>query len=563
MAWPFSWRLRFSGEASPQKSPSVDFSWLESIAGGVSRPPRRGLADHKPIFFFFSCQKNTLHSINSYFMNLPFPELSAAEAAALIQNEDIIGFSGFTPAGAAKEIPLALAARAEAEHAAGRPFKVGVVTGASTGPSLDGALAKANAVLWRTPYQSDATLREQINRGETKFFDMHLSQLPQYVRYGFLGHFKFAVVEACAVTPQGEITLSTSVGASPTFCRVADKILIELNEYHPEGLHGFHDIFEQAEIPHRREIPIYSVRDRVGTKTVNVDPSKIVGVVRTNRPDESKPFTEFGPLIGKIGENVAEFIAGEMHAGRIPPEFLPIQSGVGNIANALLGALGNHPNIPSFTMYSEVLQDSVMELIKAEKILFASGTSLTLSSEPMKDFYENLEYFRDKVVLRPQALSNNPEVIRRLGIVAINTAIEADIQGNINSTHIMGKNLMNGIGGSGDFTRSSYISIFACPSTAKGGNISAIVPLCSHIDHTEHSVQVIVTEQGVADLRGRDPHERTKLIIEKCAHPDYRDDLFHFCNEMKSGHTPGSLQNAFIFHRQFLETGSMKNVKWD
>lgn len=496
-------------------------------------------------------------------MSLPFPELTAEEAAALINNGQTIGFSGFTPAGAAKSIPEALAARATAEHNAGRPFKVGVVTGASTGESLDGALAKANAVLWRTPYQSDATLRHQINRGETKFFDMHLSQLPQYVRYGFLGHFDWAVVEACKVSADGEITLSTSVGASPTFCRVADKILIELNEHHPEELHGVHDIFEQAEIPHRREIPIYSVRDRVGSKSVKVDPSKIMGIVRTNRPDEVKPFKEFGDLIGKIGENVADFIAAELKIGRIPSEFVPIQSGVGNIANALLGALGSHPDIPAFTMYSEVLQDSVMELIKSEKIRFASGTSLTLSSEPMADLYQNLGFFRDKIVLRPQAISNNPEVIRRLGVIAINTAIEADIQGNINSTHIMGKNLMNGIGGSGDFTRSSFISIFACPSTAKDGAISAIVPLCSHIDHTEHSVQVIVTEQGVADLRGKDPHERTALIIEKCAHPDYRDDLFHFCNEMKSGHTPGTLQNAFIFHRQFLETGSMRNIKWD
>ncbi len=495
-------------------------------------------------------------------MQLPYPELTADEAASLIENGQTIGFSGFTPAGAAKAIPRALAARAVAEHNEGRPFKVGVVTGASTGDSLDGALARANAVLWRTPYQSDKALRDQINSGQTKFFDMHLSQLPQYVRYGFLGHFNWAVIEACDVTPDGEITLSTSVGASPTFCRVADKILIELNEYHPRSLRGIHDIFEQAEIPHRREIPVYSARDRIGSPTVRVDPAKIVGIVRTNEPDESRPFAEFGPLIGKIGENVAEFLAAERKAGRIPDEFLPIQSGVGNIANALLGALGNHPDIPPFMMYSEVLQDSVIDLIKSEKITFASGTSLTLTEEPLQEVYSRLEDFREKIILRPQAISNNPEIIRRIGIIAINTAIEADIFGNINSTHIMGKNLMNGIGGSGDFTRSSFISIFACPSTAKGGNISAIVPLCSHIDHTEHSVQVIVTEQGVADLRGKDPRDRTRIVIEKCAHPDYRDDLFRYCEEVKDGHTPGTLENAFILHRQFLNTGSMKGVDW-
>ncbi len=495
-------------------------------------------------------------------MKLPFAELTAEEAAAMIENGQTIGFSGFTPAGAAKAVSRALAAKAKAEHEAGKPFKVGVVTGASTGESLDGALAKANAVLWRTPYQSNKTLREQINSGQTKFFDMHLSQLPQYVRYGFLGHFDWAVVEACKVTADGEITLTTSVGASPTFCRVADKIIIELNAHHPESLHGVHDIFEQAELPHRREIPIFTVRDRPGSPVVKVDPSKIIGIVHTNEPDQCGGFTEFGDIIGKIGENVAEFIAGESKIGRIPQEFLPLQSGVGNIANALLGALGAHPDIPAFNMYSEVLQDSVLALMKSERIKFASGTSLTLSPDSMKELYENLDFFRQKFVLRPQALSNNPEVIRRLGVISINTAIEADISGNINSTHIMGKNLMNGIGGSSDFTRSAFISIFACPSTAKNGNISAIVPVCSHIDHTEHSVQVIVTEQGVADLRGKDPHERSRLVIENCAHPDYRDELLHFCNETKSGHTPGTLKDAFIFHRQFLETGSMKNIVW-
>ena len=121
---------------------------------------------------------------------------------------------------------------------------------------------------------------------------------------------------------------------------------------------------------------------------------------------------------------------------------------------------------------------------------------------------DNLQFFRQRIVLRPQEISNNPEVVRRLGIISINTAIEVDLFGNVNSTHVMGRQMMNGIGGSGDFTRNAYLSIFTCPSTAKGGKISTIVPLVSHMDHSEHSVQIVVTEQGVADLRGKDPHER-------------------------------------------------------
>src|SRR5512136_2456093 len=95
-----------------------------------------------------------------------FPELTAAEAAASIENGQTVGFSGFTPAGAPKAVPLALAERATAEHNAGREFQIGVLTGASTGPSLDGALAKAQAIKFRTPYQTDPTLRKQINDGK-------------------------------------------------------------------------------------------------------------------------------------------------------------------------------------------------------------------------------------------------------------------------------------------------------------------------------------------------------------------------------------------------------------
>ncbi len=495
-------------------------------------------------------------------MSYPFPVLTAEEAASLIKNDMTVGFSGFTPAGAAKAIPRAIAAQAMAEHAAGRPYKIGVVTGASTGPSLDGALAKADAIKWRTPYQSDKDLRERINKGQTKFFDMHLSMLPQYVRYGFLGKFHFAVVEAVNVTANGEITLSSSVGASPTFCRVAEKILIEINQFHSKELFGIHDIFEQLNLPNRRSIPIYKPDDRIGSPVIKVDPAKIAGIVLTNEPDEARPFSPPDEVTMKIGRNVADFLSNEIKAGRIPPQFLPIQSGVGNIANALMIAMGEHPDIPPFQMYSEVIQDSVIDLMEKGSCVFASGTSMSLSRSYLEKVYANINYYKTRFVLRPQAISNHPEVVRRLGIISINTALELDIFGNVNSTHVLGKSMMNGIGGSGDFTRNAYISIFTCPSVAKKGAISAIVPLCSHMDHSEHSVQVIVTEQGVADLRGKDPSERAHAIISQCVHPDYREDLRRYCSIVRDGHTPQTLSAAFAMHIQYMKTGSMKGVDW-
>ncbi|MDR0533611.1 MAG: acetyl-CoA hydrolase/transferase family protein [Verrucomicrobiales bacterium] len=497
-------------------------------------------------------------------MSHGYKKLTAEQAAELIQNGETIGFSGFTPAGAAKAVPSAIAAKASKEHAAGRPFKVGVVTGASTGPMLDGALAKAEAVAWRTPYQSNADLRKGINNGSIRFFDMHLSMTPQAVNYGFLGKFQWAIVEAADITDNGEIVPSTSVGASPTFCHVADKIIVELNSAHPKTLRGFHDIYEPANPPHRQPIPIVKPSDRVGTPYIKVDPKKIVGVVETNLADETKGFDAPDPVTDQIGQNVADFLAAEMKAGRIPKEFLPIQSGVGNIANAVLGSLGKHPDIPPFEMFTEVVQDAVIDLMRSGKVKFATGTSLTVSGEKLKEVYSDLEFFRPRLLLRPQEITNHPEMVRRLGIITVNTAIEADLFGNINSTHVMGKNLMNGIGGSGDFTRNGYISIFTCPSVAKGGKISTIVPLVSHADHSEHSVQVLITEQGIADLRCKTPEERAVLIIEKCAHPDYRPQLLAYLERYRrEGHVPQSLSAAFAMHEQFESTSDMRGVEWD
>ncbi len=495
-------------------------------------------------------------------MALPFAKLTPDEAARLIQHGQTVGFSGFTPAGAPKIIPLAIAARAESEHKDGKEFQIGVLTGASTGPSLDGALSKAGAISFRTPYQSDPNLRASINSGETRFFDMHLSMLPQAVRYGFLGPVHWAVVEACDVTVGGGIVLTSSVGAAPTFVRKAGKILIELNRKHPPTLLGMHDIYEPDDPPHRKEIPIYRPSDRVGSPLICVDPSRIVGIVETDVDDEIGRYDAATPQTDAIGARVAEFLAEELKSGRIPKSFLPIQSGVGNIANAVLGALGRHPRIPPFEMYTEVLQDSVADLLRNERVTFASTCSLTLSAKALKDLYRDLEFFRPRILMRPQEISNHPEVVRRLGIVSINTAIEIDIFGNVNSTHIMGRQMMNGIGGSGDFTRNAYLSIFNCTSAAKGGKISTIVPLVSHMDHSEHSVQIVATEQGIADLRGKSPHERALMIIQNCAHPDFRGDLLEYLKMVEGGHTPHTLNAAFALHSRFLKTGDMRGADW-
>jgi len=495
-------------------------------------------------------------------MIMPLNYISAEEAASFINNGDLIGFSGFTAAGTPKSVPRAIARKAISEHEAGREFKVGVLTGASTGDSLDGELARANAISFRAPYQSNGDLRNNLNSGKTDYCDMHLSNLAQEIRYGFLGKVNVAILEVADFSKDGQLLLTTGVGISPTIVMVADKIILELNSSHPKFINGLHDIYRPLDPPYRREIPIYSPDDRIGSTLLKVDPSKIIGIVETNEIDEVSKFTPADELTTKVGDQVASFLVREMKTGRLPSSFLPIQSGVGNIANAVLGALGSSPEIPPFSMYTEVIQDAVIDLMRSEDIKFASGCSLTISSEVLQSVYNEWHFFKDKLVLRPAEISNSPEIARRLGLITINTALEADIFGNVNSTHILGTKMMNGIGGSGDFTRNAFISIFTCPSVAKGGKISAIVPMVSHLDHSEHSVKVLITEQGVADLRAKSPIQRAETIIENCVHPDYKQLLWDYLKFGKSAHTPLTLSKSHAFHQEFLESGDMRNTKW-
>ena len=489
--------------------------------------------------------------------------ITAEEAASYVHHNDNVGFSGFTPAGCPKVVPGAIARKAAEEHAKGNPFQIGMFTGASTGDSCDGVLSRVKAIRYRAPYTTNADFRKAVNNGEIAYNDIHLSQMAQEVRYGFMGKVNVAIIEACEVTPDGKIYLTAAGGIAPTVCRLADQIIVELNAAHSKSAMGLHDVYEPLDPPCRREIPIYKPSDRIGLPYIQVDPKKIVGVVETNWPDEARSFAAADPLTDKIGQNVADFLAADMKRGIIPPTFLPLQSGVGNIANAVLGALGRDKTIPPFEMYTEVIQNSVIGLIREGRVKFGSACSLTVTNDCLEGIYQDMDFFRDKLVLRPSEISNSPEVVRRLGVISINTAIEADIYGNVNSTHIGGTKMMNGIGGSGDFTRNAYISIFTCPSVAKEGKISAIVPMVSHMDHTEHDVNIIITEQGVADLRGKSPKERAQAIIENCAHPDYKELLWDYLKLAGNrAQTPHAIQAALGMHAELAKSGDMKNTNW-
>ena len=501
------------------------------------------------------------HATRIHCTQLSGKVMSAAEAAALIPSGVNVGMSGFTGAGYPKAVPAELAKRISNANLNGQPFRIGVWTGASTAPELDGALASVDGVEMRLPYQSDPVCRQRINAGEMEYIDIHLSHVAQFVWFGFLGKLDIAVVEVAGILEDGRLIPSSSIGNNKTWLDQADKIILEVNSWQSPRLEGMHDIYYGTHLPpHRQPIPLIHPQDRIGEPYLRCDPDKVIAVVETHAPDRNSAFSEPDENSRLIAGHIIEFLEHEVKRGRLPRNLLPLQSGVGNIANAVMAGLSDGP-FENLTAYTEVLQDGMLAMIRSGKLTTASATAFSLSDTGLTELNSNLEAYRESIILRPQEISNHPEIIRRLGVIAMNGMIEADIYGNVNSTHVMGSAIMNGIGGSGDFARNAYLSIFMTPSQAKNGAISCIVPMVSHVDHTEHDVQVLVTEQGLADLRGLSPKQRAKVVIENCAHPDFRPalrDYYQRAFAQNTGRqTPHLLDEALSWHSRYLKTGCM------
>lgn len=480
---------------------------------------------------------------------------TAENAAQIIKNGMVVGTSGFTKAGDSKAVLPALAEKGKTED-----LKITLMTGASLGHGTDGKLAEAGVLAKRMPFQVDPILRKKINEGEILFIDQHLSESAEILH----GKSKLdvAIIEAAYIDRDGSIVPTTSVGNSVTFAAMAKKVIIEINTQVPEEVYGIHDIYQAEDYPHRNVIPIVAPWNKIGRKTIPVDPDKIEAIVFTNVKDSPADIAEPDHKTTAIANHILEFFENEVKEGRLTDRLLPLQAGIGKVANAVLTGF-KHSNFYDLTMFSEVLQDSTFDLIDAGVLSFASASSVTVSKECYERVFGNLSKYRDKFVLRPQNISNTPGLIRRLGIISINTAIEFDIYGNVNSTHLVGTKIMNGIGGSGDFARNAYLSIFVTQAASKENKVSHVLPMVSHTDHTEHDVDILVTDVGLADLRGLAPRERAQTIIDNCVHPDYKEELQSYFDRAckRGGHTPHLLEEAFSWHMRFSETGTMKKDK--
>lgn len=481
--------------------------------------------------------------------------MSAAEAALLIDNNSVVGSSGFTKAGDSKSVLPAFAKRAETEDVA-----ITLITGASLGYTTDSDLANNNALIRRMPFMADPALRKSINEYKVKYIDQHLSETIEQLICGHIAPIDTAIIEASSIDENGNIIPTTSIGNSAFFASQAKKIIIEINTKIPVTFRGIHDSIVPKSYPDRDVINIQTVSDRIGTEYITIDPAKVVGIVFTDITDQPAVISEPDDKTSAISKHLLNFFEKEVEKGKLTYALLPLQAGIGKVANAVLtGFVGS--KFKNLTMYSEVLQDSTFELFDSGNMDFASGSSITVSEGCYENVLKNFDKYKNKLILRPQNISNAPEVLRRLGIIGINTAIEFDIYGNVNSTHISGTKMMNGIGGSGDFARNAYLSIFVCQAASKENKISHVLPMVSHVDHTEHDVDILVTDQGLADLRGLCPRERAEVIIENCVHPEYREEIREYFERAKAevgGHTPHILSEAFKFHTRLKETGSMQ-----
>ncbi len=489
-----------------------------------------------------------------------------------------LGWSGFTPAGYPKAVPIALAEHVEKNNLQGK-LRFNLFIGASVGAECENRWAQNDMIDRRWPYQTGKDIAAGINAGRIRMGDKHLSLFAQDMGYGFYtkdsasGKIDLAIIEVSAITEDGGLVPTASCGIIPELLMVCDKIIIEVNTAMP-SFEGMHDIIVQKAPPNREIIPIVKADSRVGTPFVPCDPSKIIAIVESQHTDKGRVLADSDESSIAIAGHLMEFFSAEVKAGRLPKSLLPIQSGVGSIANAVVGGLANGPFF-NLNVYTEVLQDGMLDLFDSGRLDCASACSLSLSENSgFPRFLAKREFYAPKITLRPLSISNNPEVSRRLGVIAMNTPLEIDLYGHANSTLVNGTRMINGIGGSGDFLRSGYLKIMHTPSTRPSKTdplgICCIVPHAQHIDHTEHDLDVVVTDQGLADLRGLAPKDRAKCIIDNCVHPAYKPILNEYlematkqCIAGKAGHEPQMWDRVFKMQLNLAQNGTMMIKNWD
>ncbi len=509
-----------------------------------------------------------LSTLHSKIMN---PE----ETIPMFKSGMYLGFSGFAE-GHPKTVPGLLADHVEKNGLAGK-MKFNVYTGASIGTDVDDRWAKLGMLAKRWPHQQGNVIRKAINAGEVNYGDRYLSLYAQDFGYGFYtlendGKIDIAIIEASCITEDCGVVPTLAVGIINEIVARAEKIIIEINTKIP-SLEGLHDCVDVAVPPNKKVYNIQDVRDRIGSTSIPCDPAKIVAIVESYKDPVGRPLGAPDGNSVLIANHIIDFLQDEVKSGRLPKNLLPLQSGVGSIANAVVGGILNSP-FENLTVWTEVLQDNLLDMFDSGKLDYVTTASYSLSENGIKRLLANWDKYTSRTLIRPIQITNHAEPVRRLGLISMNTPVEFDIYAHVNSSIVNGSRLLNGVGGSGDFMRNAYLSIMHTPSTRPSATdpngISCVVPMVTHVDHTEHDLDVLVTEQGLADLRGLCPRERAQRIITKCVHPEYKPILQEYfdralreCLASNSAHEPHMLYKVFNMHKNLDEKGTMKLENWD
>lgn len=469
---------------------------------------------------------------------------TADDAAAMIKASMHVAFSGYSQAGYPKDVVQALCDRKMVEP----DFTIRVTTSANLS-WIDEKLAGSSLVSHRFPMVAHKSLSKAVNAAQVSYCEQQMHKIPRLLRSRCLGPIDVLVVEALGFDQEGALIPTNAIGMLDILMETAEKIIVEVNHAQPQGLRELCDIYQVQQQP----IPLVQAAQRIGVSSIPFDRRKLLAVVETQSPEYSTQLIRPNEQSGKIARHLYDFL--EVEYRTLPP----VQTGFGALSDALTLGFAD-TNFKDVEFFCGGAGEAALSLLASGKAKTVSTGGLGMN-DWVRNFLDSTANLKDSLVIRNAQVSNSGEVINRLGLVALNTGIEVDIYGNVNSSHLYGTHVINGIGGGAHFAHESGLSVVLIPSEAKAGTISCIVPMVSHQDINEHDVDIVITENGVADLRGLDDIAKAGKIIEVCASERYKTALSSYLESAKreaGGHHPQLAEQAFGWYRRLKETGSME-----
>lgn len=463
------------------------------------------------------------------------------EAVQKIKNHSVLAFGGYTSSGYPKKIIESLVQRSKKED-----LSFTILTGANVGP-IDAALSESNLKIRRAPMIQNSLLSKAVNEGKVDYVEVQMHDMPNLLKKEKFGRINYFVLEGIELTDEGHLYPTSSIGMNQHFIDQSEKVIIEINRSQPNTLKGMHDIYHQS----TKGVPLNEVNDIIGNPYLEIPLEKIEMIVYSDELDQLAPTGKELPQAEEISNRLNDFLYKEF--GKDLP---PLQTGFGGIARKIVKGL-NEESFENIEFFCGILQEENIELINSGNGKCASTGSIEMTNKVI-ELLENNEALRKKIIIRNNDVTNNSEVISRLGLVSLLGALEVDIYGNVNLSHVMGNRVLNGLGGGTNFAHNAQLTIVLLPSTTANGKISTIVPMVAHHDIIAHDVDVIITEYGVADLRGLTDRERANSVIQNCTDA-YQEQLKDYYEEAvsKGGHHPVVLNKAFEWHMRFQESKTM------